>query len=119
MEITDPPLPSGGQTAARVSQEQIKSLRAAAEALWCEYICLSRIREPLGLVGGYWNMDAEIITRVAAGSLCCAIHGIRKMCVCFEDILASARLPSSVGRDIAVFVKRARTWVLINSITSR
>ncbi|KAJ1642644.1 hypothetical protein J3B02_001718 [Coemansia erecta] len=118
IEITDPPTPNAEkQASARVSQEQIKSLRAAVETLECEYTCLSRIREPLGLVGGYWNMDTEVIARIAAGSLSSAIRGITKMCFCFNNILASSSLPPSVSYDIALLVRRARTWVMVNAIT--
>ncbi|KAJ2702341.1 hypothetical protein FB645_004303 [Coemansia sp. IMI 203386] len=119
MEITDPPLPSDCQTLSRrVSLDQIKSLRDAVDTLKCEYICLSRIREPLGLVGGYWNMDSEIINRIAAGSLCSAIRGIISMCLCFENMLAAKRLSPEVSHDAILFVQRARSWMLVNAIVS-
>ncbi|KAJ1847383.1 hypothetical protein LPJ73_004266, partial [Coemansia sp. RSA 2703] len=96
---------------------QQSSLHAATNVLDCQFICLARLREPLGLVGGYWNMDADIITRVTAGTLGSAIKGIDRMCSFFEELHGVSGLPSAVSRDIGLFVARARIWMQVNRIS--
>ncbi|KAJ1720234.1 hypothetical protein LPJ53_005110 [Coemansia erecta] len=100
----------------RVTSEQQSSLHAAASILDCQFICLSRLREPLGLVGGYWGMDADIITRVTAGTPGAAIKGITRMCDFFDQLRGTPGLPETVSRDICLFVERAGIWVQVNRI---
>ncbi|KAJ2003974.1 Suppressor of the cold-sensitive snRNP biogenesis mutant brr1-1, partial [Coemansia sp. S85] len=97
-----------------VSREQAESLKGANAALESGFVCLSRIREPLGLVGGYWGMDQEVIFQVSAGSLRVAIRGILAMCDFMAKLLDSPELGNDAQSQIRLFIDRARTWVLIN-----
>ncbi|KAJ2776280.1 hypothetical protein GGI15_004892, partial [Coemansia interrupta] len=92
------------------------SLHAAAAVLDCQFVCLARLREPLGLVGGYWAMDPDTITRVTAGTPGSAIKGINRMCVFFDELPGAPDMPKPVARDIRLFVERARIWVAVNRI---
>ncbi|KAJ1662656.1 hypothetical protein IW140_005576 [Coemansia sp. RSA 1813] len=102
----------------RLSYEQVSSLRQANEVLRIEYVCLSRIREPLGMVGGYWNMDPEIIFKVATGSLQTVISGIEQMCMVFASIYSMPELCDNTKQDIELFLDRASAWVKVNQICS-
>ncbi|KAJ2744927.1 hypothetical protein GGI20_002577 [Coemansia sp. BCRC 34301] len=117
---TTPSLHSCGdewrQQQPRVSPEQIASLHDANDSLVSEFVCLSRIREPLALVGGYWNMDPKIVFQVSAGSPRTAILGILGMCGSLARIRGSPELDSETNRQIGIFLERANVWVRINNI---
>ncbi|KAJ2884714.1 hypothetical protein GGI21_006010 [Coemansia aciculifera] len=104
------------QQKPRVSPEQIKSLEDASDVLVSGFICLSRIREPLALVGGYWGMDPQIIFQVSAGSPRTAIYGILGMCKSLAKVRGSPELSSETNRLIGLFIERANVWVRINQI---
>ncbi|KAJ2820545.1 hypothetical protein FBU31_005188 [Coemansia sp. 'formosensis'] len=99
-----------------VSPEQIESLKDANATLISGFVCLSRIREPLGLVGGYWGMDPEIIFQVSAGSPRTAIRGILRMCDFLANIHGSPELSDEARRQVCIFLERADVWVRINNI---
>ncbi|KAJ1823586.1 hypothetical protein LPJ60_001444 [Coemansia sp. RSA 2675] len=99
-----------------VSREQAESLKGANAALESGFVCLSRIREPLGLVGGYWGMDQEVIFQVSAGSLRVAIRGILAMCDFMAKLLDSPELGNDAQSQIRLFIDRAHAWVLINYV---
>ncbi|KAJ2657893.1 hypothetical protein IWW48_004291 [Coemansia sp. RSA 1200] len=101
---------------SKPSHERTSSLRYANEVLDIEYVCLSRIREPLAMVGGYWNMDPEIIYRVTTGMLETAISGIEKMRVFFASIHDLPGLCDKTREDIELFLNRASAWVKVNQI---
>ncbi|KAJ1989191.1 hypothetical protein GGI25_004994 [Coemansia spiralis] len=100
----------------KLSSEQIQSLRHANEVLSIEYVCLSRIREPLGLVGGYWNMDQDIIFKVSAGSLDIVVNGIEQMRAFFAHIHNALEISSEINTDIKRFIDQAGIWVKVNRI---
>ncbi|KAJ2337525.1 hypothetical protein GGI00_000169 [Coemansia sp. RSA 2681] len=100
----------------RVSPEQIESLQHANDALVSGFVCLSRIREPLALVGGYWGMDPEIIFRVSAGSPRPAILGVLAMGEWLAKVRGSPELSNETNRQIDLFIERANVWVRINNI---
>ncbi|KAJ2050809.1 hypothetical protein H4S04_001047 [Coemansia sp. S16] len=99
-----------------ISPEQIESLKDANAALVSGFVCLARIREPLGLVGGYWGMDPEIILQVSAGSPRTALRGILAMSDYLAKLQGSPELSEETSRQISLFIERANIWVRINNI---
>ncbi|KAJ2488325.1 hypothetical protein IWW37_004906 [Coemansia sp. RSA 2050] len=99
-----------------VSREQAESLEGANAVLESGFVCLSRIREPLGLVGGYWGMDPEIIFQVSAGSPRVAIRGILAMCDFMAKLLGSPELSDAASSQVRLFIDRAYTWARINNV---
>ncbi|KAJ1883747.1 hypothetical protein LPJ66_010942 [Kickxella alabastrina] len=114
MEIVDSP--SAHASSNCTSAEQTSALKQINALLEMPSICLSRIREPLALVGGYWNIDADIINKVSTGTPHTAEEGIVDMCAVFSNIRHSPSLDAKIKRDIAIFVERAGAWVANNRI---
>ncbi|KAJ2397702.1 hypothetical protein GGI23_003441 [Coemansia sp. RSA 2559] len=101
----------------KLSHEQVSSLKQANAALEIEYVCLTRIRDPLAMVGGYWNMDPEIIFKITTGTLQTAIRGIEQMRAVFAGIRNMPEVSEEIRRDIELFLDRTGTWVEVNQIT--
>ncbi|KAJ1883703.1 hypothetical protein LPJ66_010963 [Kickxella alabastrina] len=96
--------------------EQTNALKQINALLEMPSICLSRIREPLALVGGYWNIDADIINKMSTGTPRIAEEGIADMCAVFNNIRHSPSLDAKIKRNIAIFVERAGAWIVNNRI---
>ncbi|PIA13322.1 hypothetical protein COEREDRAFT_89673 [Coemansia reversa NRRL 1564] len=95
---------------------KIQALKGANRVLKTQFVCLSRIREPLAHVGGYWNMDSNIIFKVTTGTLETAVNGLEQM----RDILAKAHgnpdLDEEVNREIELFLEYSSIWIRTNRI---
>ncbi|KAJ1784656.1 hypothetical protein LPJ59_006311 [Coemansia sp. RSA 2399] len=102
---------------SKLSHEQVSSLKQANAALEMEFVCLTRIRDPLAMVGGYWNMDPKIIFKITTGMLQTAIGGIEQMRANFTSMRNMPEVSEETRRDIGLFLERSGTWVEVNQIT--
>ncbi|KAJ1830168.1 hypothetical protein IWW55_000935 [Coemansia sp. RSA 2706] len=98
------------------SAHKMATLKRANSVLEQPLICLSRIREPLAFVGGYWNMDPEIVFKVTAGSLYTVVEAIEQMREFFAGLFGSVELSQEARACIKVFLDRASAWVRANRI---
>ncbi|KAJ1959089.1 hypothetical protein GGI12_004522 [Dipsacomyces acuminosporus] len=101
---------------SRLSIEQINSLEAADDVLTSPFICLSRIRDPLGVVGGYWNIDNDTVLKITSGSLDEAIEGLEAMRDYFREIRSSSAFSDQINSDIELLIARVDGWIRANRI---
>ncbi|KAJ1855732.1 hypothetical protein GGH12_000975 [Coemansia sp. RSA 1822] len=97
---------------ARVHKAE--TLKKANEALELPNVCLARIRQPLGYVGGYWNMDPHVVFSVTAGQLPAVIRAIECMREFFAARITDERFSERVRKDMRVFLGRSSAWVRAN-----
>ncbi|KAJ2720836.1 hypothetical protein GGI07_004358 [Coemansia sp. Benny D115] len=116
MEIVDSPDTGTAAFKSTATSEQVSSLKRANQALALQYVCLSRIREPLGLVGGYWEMEDAVVNRVTAGAPCAAVRGVEEMCRFFRCIQGAPQLDPAVQADVGLFIERASDWIAVNQV---
>ncbi|KAJ2156660.1 hypothetical protein GGF46_005032 [Coemansia sp. RSA 552] len=108
--------PRIGYSLSCSSAHRRKALQRANDVLSQQFICLSRIREPLGSVGGYWNMDPDIVFCVAAGSLNTVISGIERMRDFLARVQATPEISDRTSAEIMTFLQRSSVWVRCNRI---
>ncbi|KAJ2339167.1 hypothetical protein IWW50_003403 [Coemansia erecta] len=96
------------------AEHKIETLKEANYALQLPCVCLSRIREPLGHLGGYWSMDPDIVFNVTTGQLPAVIRAIECMRVFFTAACDTKRVSQETKHDMRVFIDRASAWVRAN-----
>ncbi|KAJ2848299.1 hypothetical protein IWW36_003381 [Coemansia brasiliensis] len=95
-------------------EHRMQTLRNANDALELPLVCLSRIREPLGHLGGYWNMDPEIVFSVTAGSLNTVISAIEQMRQFLAYQYGAPDISEETNQNIQLFLDRSSAWVRAN-----
>ncbi|KAI9467641.1 hypothetical protein BX667DRAFT_508008 [Coemansia mojavensis] len=100
-------------------EHRMQTLEAANNALELPLVCLSRIREPLGHLGGYWNMDPEIIFSVTAGSLDTVISAIEQMREFLARQYGTPDVSKETNQNIRLFLDRSSAWVRANWFDAR
>ncbi|KAJ2613407.1 hypothetical protein H4S08_002209 [Coemansia sp. RSA 1365] len=105
---------TGNQRPSLVNK--IQALKGANRVLKTQFVCLSRIREPLAHVGGYWNMDPNIIFKVTTGSLETAVNGLEQMRDILSKVHGSSDFDEEVNREIELFLEYSSIWIRTNRI---
>ncbi|KAJ1940140.1 hypothetical protein FBU59_003902 [Linderina macrospora] len=98
-----------------LSIAQRLSLKHGGEALASEFICLASVREPLGRMGGYWNLDSESITNITAGTLKEAVKGIQNIISLFQEYDGDVEPGCETDVRMKNFIQRADAWIRVNT----
>ncbi|KAJ2246165.1 hypothetical protein GGH97_002575 [Coemansia sp. RSA 475] len=91
-----------------------EALKNANYTLELPNVCLARIRQPLGHVGGYWNMDPHVVFSVTAGQLPAVIRAIESMREFFAARITDERFGERVRKDMRAFLDRSSAWIRAN-----
>ncbi|KAJ1934188.1 hypothetical protein EC988_008883 [Linderina pennispora] len=99
-----------------LSYAQVLSLEQANIALESEFVCLTKVREILGRMGGYWNLDSRSIMKITAGTLEEAIEGIQTMASIFQEYDGDVEPGCQTDVQMKAFIVRANAWVRVNRV---
>ncbi|KAJ1951105.1 hypothetical protein FBU59_000352 [Linderina macrospora] len=97
-----------------ISRAQKLSLEHADKILESEFICLTKMREILGRLGGYWDLDSGSIMKITAGTLDEAIEGIHSMTCLFQGYDGDFEPGCETDQRMKEFIDRANAWVRVN-----
>ncbi|KAJ1957699.1 hypothetical protein EC988_000697 [Linderina pennispora] len=97
-----------------LSQPQKDSLKHANDMLASEFICLARVRESLGWMGGYWNLDCDSITNITAGTLNEVVEGIQNISSLFQEYDGDVEPGCEADVRMKEFIRRADAWIRVN-----
>ncbi|KAJ2079148.1 hypothetical protein H4R24_003978 [Coemansia sp. RSA 988] len=95
---------------------KIQALKSANRVLKQQFVCLSRIREPLAHVGGYWSMDPNIVFQVTTGTLETAVNGLEQMRNILAKVRGSEDSDEEINREIGRFLEYSSIWIRTNRI---